>query len=156
MLGKGVRFPLVRGPRPRRLVVAALAILVGMHAGAAQAGTALFAVSVGFNGSPPDGSADAVAAPLRFADDDAVAFHQFLRSISRRSYLLAAPDRDTRAQFPDLVGEARLPSLRELAAVIADLDHQLAAAAAAGDETAVIIFYSGHGTIGQDGHGPHS
>jgi hypothetical protein len=131
--------------------VAALLALLGSSASAAPA---LFTVSIGYNGLPAwSSAADSQLAPLHFADDDAFAVHELGRALGRRAYLLTMPDRETAARFPALVGEARPPSLSELALVVQELNVQLAAAERAGDETSVIIFYSGHGTLGENGQG---
>lgn len=136
-------------PPPRLLVGALLALASpgGAHAGA------LYTVAIGYNGLPSGAGSDPQLAPLRFADDDAFSVHELGRSLSRRSYLLTMPDPATSARFPALVAEARPPSLRELSQVVSELSAALAAAARAGEETSVILYYSGHGTLGENGQG---
>lgn len=130
-------------PSPALAVALALVASAAMAAPAA-AHTALFSVAVGYNGAPVSAGKD--LASLHFADDDAVSFHRFARTLARRSYLLTVPDPETLRRSPGVADEARPPSRAELAHVIAELKGELAKAAAAGDDTAVLIFYSGHGT----------
>jgi hypothetical protein len=123
---------------------------VAFAAAPARAAPVLYTVAIGNNAAPAS-SAEGPLGSLRFADDDAAAVHQLGRSLARRSFLLTIADRETQERFPDLIGEARPPSLRELVRVIEELDRELAVAARDGGETSVIIFYSGHGSVGADG-----
>jgi hypothetical protein len=116
----------------------------------ARAETALFSLAIGYNGAPADADAGAVR-PLHYADDDAAAFHQLARQLSRRSYLLAILDSDTQARFPGLATEAGPPSLQAIDRTVAALNQQLAAATRAGLEPVVLVFYSGHGRRREDG-----
>jgi hypothetical protein len=132
--------------------VAALTAALGLLAAPARAETAIFTIAIGHNGVPAEATEPGVA-PLRYADDDAAAIHQLGRAVSRRSYLLALPDAETVARFPDVTGQARAPALRELDRVLGEVNGAIAEATRAGDETSVVLFYSGHGTIREDGQG---
>jgi hypothetical protein len=127
-----------------------VAALLALTAGPARAASVLFTIAIG-NNAPPSSDVEGELGALHFADDDAAAVHQLGRSLARRSFLLTIADRETQERFPDVIGEARPPSLHELTRVIQELNHELALATAAGDETSVIIFYSGHGSVGADG-----
>jgi hypothetical protein len=134
---------------PPRLIVG---VLLALASPRAEAGV-LYTVAIGYNGLPAGAGADSQLAPLRFADDDAFSVHELGRSLGRRSYLLTMPDPATSARFPALVAEARPPSLRELSQVVSELSAALAADARAGQEASVIFYYSGHGTLGENGQG---
>jgi hypothetical protein len=143
---------LPRSLRPRK-PAAAIGLLLALAAPAAQARGALFTLAIGYNGLPAAAGNDPQVLPLRFADDDAFAVHELGKALARRAYLLAMPDSETSARFPGLVSDARPPSLRELAQVVQELNTELEAARKAGDETSVILFYSGHGTLAENGQG---
>jgi hypothetical protein len=132
---------------------AAIVLGLALAAPSAQARGALFTLAIGYNGLPASAGNDPQVVPLRFADDDAFSVHELGKALGRRSYLLAMPDPDTSARFPALIGEARPPSLRELGQVVQELAAELAAAHKAGEETSVILFYSGHGTLAENGQG---
>jgi len=138
---------------PRRLpsLLAAVAIATLLaSAGTARAETALFSLSIGYNGTPAGADAASVR-PLRYADDDAAAFHQLASGLSRRSRLLAILDADTQARFPGLAAQAGVPSLEGIERAVEALNADLAAATRAGLEPVVMLFYSGHGKRGDDG-----
>jgi len=120
----------------------ALSLLAGTNAAAKSRGP-IFTLSIGYNGLPP--SADPELATLRYADDDAVAFHEFARTIATRSYLLAMLDRETQARNPALSAAARAPSLVDLKRTVAEIQGGVDASVSAGEDPTVLIFYSGHG-----------
>jgi hypothetical protein len=129
----------------RLLTVTIIVIAASPFAGTSAAKTRgpIFSLAVGYNGLPP--SADAGLTPLRYADDDAVAFHEYARTFARRSFLLTMLDPDTQARHPGLASEARAPSLADLKRTVLEIQGGLDAAAAAGGEPIVLVFYSGHG-----------
>jgi len=133
---------------PLALLLAATAALAPGRALAAGSRPALFSLAIGYNGAP---AGDADLAPLQFADDDAAAFHELVRSLARRSVLLAMLDTQSQQRFPDLVAEARAPALGELRRAVAELNAAMATAAAAGEQPSVLVFYSGHGRRGGSG-----
>ena len=116
----------------------------------AKAATALFSLAIGHNGLPP-GVQEPGVSVLSFADDDALAVHELARTVARRSVVLALPDRATQARYPH-APDVRPPSLVELRRALAELKADISGALAAGDETTVWFFYSGHGWLDGDGH----
>ena len=138
--------------RARLISVAGAALLTWIaFAGdaSAKARGPVFSLAIGYNGLPP--SAETELTPLRYADDDAVAFHQFARTFTRRSFLLAILDAETQARFPTLASEVRPPSRADLEKVLAELEGAVDGAMAAGEEPSVLIFYSGHGGRAENG-----
>ena len=147
------------GPTRSAALVAALAtaLAAGRPASAqpasaepAEPPAAVYAVSIGYNGLPA-GRDVAGLEPLRFADDDAAGFHSFIRTIARRSFLLTTFDRETQRRFPGLVTEARPPSVLELVRVVAELGRLLAIDQRQGRRPSVLLFFSGHGSLGGEG-----
>lgn len=122
--------------------VLALSLLSGGVVSAKTRGP-IYSLAIGYNGLPP--TADPELTPLRYADDDAAAFHEYAQAFARRSFLLAMLDRDTQARYPALAAVARAPSLADLKRTVAEIQGGLDAAVAAGEEPTVLIFYSGHG-----------
>jgi len=70
-------------------VLLGLTLCTSFHA---HASTVLFSLAIGYNGRPTVAQASDVA-DLHFADDDALAVHEFARTIARRSFLLTIPER---------------------------------------------------------------
>jgi hypothetical protein len=145
-------------PRPRtslwaRTCGAVAVALAALWSPGASARDATFTIAIGYNGVPAAAADEPQVLPLRFADDDAFAVVQLSKALGRRTYLLAVPDAQTSTRFPALVGEARPPSVHELDQVVRQLDGELAVARKAGVETSVILFYSGHGTLAENGQG---
>jgi hypothetical protein len=120
----------------------ALLLLHGANAAAKTRGP-IYSLAIGYNGLPP--SADPELAPLRYADDDAVAFHEYARTFATRAFLLAMLDRETQARYPGMTEGGRAPTLADLKRTIAEIKAAVDAAVTAGDEPTVLIFYSGHG-----------
>src|SRR5262249_14688505 len=83
--------------------------------------------------------------PLHYADDDAAYFHEFMRDLSRRAYLLAVLDADTQQRFPRLAHEAVVPTRAYLAAIVEEVRAAMERDRAAGQEPVLVLFYSGHG-----------
>jgi Caspase domain len=132
-----------------------LALIAGamLPAVAARAETAMFTLAIGYNGLPPDAGADSRLSTLRFADDDAARVFALGRQLSRSAHLLTLLDRDTAARRPELTALVRPPTLAELRRTVAELQRAIEAADREGLETAVLLFYSGHGTLKPDGRG---
>jgi hypothetical protein len=129
-------------------VLAAIALVAGW-AGEAQA--ARFTVAIGYNGVAVGSGPE--LQPLRYADDDAIAVHAFARSLGERSFLLTLPDPDTIERHRAAAGGARPPSLAALRQTVAELRKALEAASARGEESQVLLFYSGHGRRTDAGDG---
>jgi hypothetical protein len=133
-------------------VLLSLGVLGLALAGAAPAraqGPTIFTLSIGYNGVP--GGAE--LAPLRYADDDAARVHAFGKQLGRWSRLLALLDPDSAARFPDLVHDARPPTLVELRRAVGDLVREIEPLTRAGQQPVVVVFYSGHGTVKEGGNG---
>jgi hypothetical protein len=109
----------------------------------ARASTSIYVLSIGYNGAPA-GSSDNEAA-LHYADDDAAAFYRFWRDFSRDGRLLTVMDADTQSRFPAEVSRARVPSLSQLRADVQAITRKLEEDRKHGDDSAVLVFYSGHG-----------
>jgi hypothetical protein len=85
---------------------------------------------------------------LEFADDDAAAFLELLGPITNARRLLAVMDPATRGLYPGLTAAARDPTMAELRAAVTALATALAGFRAAGHQTALFVFFSGHGWDG--------
>jgi len=99
----------------------ALAGLVGLTCltcSTAQARPTAYGVAIGNNAPPLQGRGD--LARLRFADDDAVRFHQFFTRFADSAWLLSVLDEETQKRYPQMLGVAQPPTLRALRAVIGD------------------------------------
>ena len=107
---------------------------------ASAAPVARFAVVVGHN------QKEARGADLRYADDDAVATHRLLTQAGVHSVLLTTLDADSRRLHPNARphGPARWDTLTR---VLDDLARRVRAAAARGQRTELLFFYSGHGDV---------
>lgn len=108
---------------------------------AASAPTHRYALVVGSNVG--DGMQ---LAPLRYADDDAVAMHELLVEAGVDSVLLAAPDADTARLHPATHPAAR-PTLAALRAAFDAQRDALLRAQAAGEDVEWLFFFSGHGDV---------
>ncbi len=100
--------------------------------------------------SKADDGSDAfvqVGEPLRFADDDAAAFYDFLRPVATDGHLLTVMDNETAAAFPGLVSVARPPTTAELKTAVAALAGRLGEERLRGEQTVVYVFFSGHGSV---------
>jgi hypothetical protein len=125
-----------------------LALLAWASAAVAQQhSVARFAIVIGSN-QPPTSAQVPV---LRYADDDAIAFHQLLTEAGADSTLLVAPDPETRELWPSL--SHRAPTLADLERSTAELAIKVRAARAAGRHPELLLFYSGHGDVDDDGSG---
>lgn len=121
----------------------ALALAVASHgtgvAFAAQPDAANFALIIGSNKSPSP-----AVAPLRYADDDALANDRTARLLGMQTVLLVSPDEDTKALFPRL--SATPPASRAaLKEALRHLSNEVRKARAAGHTTTLHVFFAGHG-----------
>lgn len=113
-----------------------------------------YSLVIGYNGTPASDATDgSPASPLKFADDDAMAFYELQREAGGRAILLASPDADTRQRHPDSSDAARAPTIEELERGIAALREEMLANMRAGRTAVFFFFYSGHGVRGRDGGG---
>ncbi|MBL8920233.1 MAG: caspase family protein [Myxococcaceae bacterium] len=91
------------------------------------------------------------AAPLRFADDDAVAMHELLLEAGVESVLLASPDADTRRLHPRTAPLAP-PTLDALKGAFAAQRASMERAHSNGERVEWLFVFSGHGDV-EDGVG---
>lgn len=128
----------------RALRTIALALLILALPRGASAAT--FALIIGNNAPPP---VDTTLETLRFADDDAVRFHQLLSRVSDRAWLLSVLDKDTQVRHPDAAAVARAPTVEAFEQAVAEIERRVAAV---GDEsTTVYLVFSGHGASTTEG-----
>lgn len=125
-----------------------LALAMPSAAGADE--TEVVALVVG-NNAPPTGEAFEGLGKLRFADDDAVRFYQFLSRFADRVALLAVLDEDTQRRYPGMADRAHPPDGAGLRRAVGELAGRIEAARAEGRETVFYLAWSGHGAVGDDG-----
>ena len=131
----------------RAAAVAAMlvaALTIALPAAAASEGARRYVLAVGYNGVPADG--DASLRPLRFADDDAIAFFTFASHAARRGYLLTIVDEDTQRRLGTSVPTATPPTVEALRNAVAQIRAALDEDARAKIPTTVYLYYSGHGS----------
>lgn len=109
----------------------------------AQAPVHRFAVVVGSNVGE-----GVRAAPLAYADDDALAMHELLLEAGVESVLLASPDADTRRLHPHTRPLAP-PTLDALRGAVAAQRASMLRARDAGEDVEWLFFFSGHGDVAQ-------
>jgi hypothetical protein len=130
-------------------IAAALATLTG--AGAAGATTERrHALVIGYNGSPAV-TEGTPPEPLKFADDDALAFFEWERELGDDAVLLSVVDADTRRRYPQLADLAGPPTLAGLDESVARLRAAMDADLRASVTPVFIFYYSGHGARDKDG-----
>jgi hypothetical protein len=135
-----------------RAVLALALLCLGLLglSGRASAATRVETLVIG-NNRPPLQSEGPEVRELRFADDDAAAFYEFITHTADAGRLLTLMDRDTQALYPALVPLARVPSLSEVKLAVAEISQRLERYKRAGDRSVVFVFFSGHGTLGERG-----
>jgi hypothetical protein len=130
-------------PRWRGLVrwlgALSIALCCPLSARAESGSVARFALVLGNNQAPG-------LETLQFADDDAVSMHRLLLEAGVSSRLWVTLDAATRELHPD-VTPAGPPSTRRLEGEAERLHEVMRAAAARGERTELIVFFSGHCTV---------
>jgi len=139
-----------RGPWSTILSFAALCVALLGLVGSARAATRVEALVIGNNHAPLQAESSRLR-ELRFADDDAAAFYEFIMHLANAGHLLTLMDRDTQALYPELVPIAKIPSLNEVKLAVAEIRKRLEEYKAAGDRSVVFVFFSGHGSRGAQG-----
>lgn len=119
------------------------ALLLALCLGQAPAPVHRFALVVGSNVGE-----GVRAAPLKYADDDAMAIHELLLEAGVDSVLLTAPDEDTRRLHPSTTPAAR-PTLDALKAALAAQRAAMQRAREGGETVEWYFVFSGHGEVAQ-------
>ena len=114
---------------------------------AAESSSPTYLIAIGYNGVPEAWARDGLE-PLRYADDDAIAFFAFARDVGWQSTLLTVPDTETQRRWPEEAALARPPDTRELGRVLEELQARFAEDREAGRTSQLVVFYSGHGRRG--------
>ncbi|MGC4121135.1 MAG: caspase family protein [Myxococcales bacterium] len=133
----------------RAALALAVAFSVLLLAFPAQAATVAYGIAIG-NDAPPAGS-DVPLPTLAYADDDAVRYWQLFSRLGARTVLLSVLDEATGKRYPEALKAARVPSLLELRAVLAEYAVRMEADRARGDQPVLYLAFSGHGARGKDG-----
>jgi hypothetical protein len=132
------------------LLALALALAVEGRAAAADGEPRTFALVIGYNGRPAGTTDDAIR-PLRYADDDALAFYELQKELGAEAVLLTGPDAETKLRYPDIADAARPPTMDELVRAIGMLNESMDAAVRRGWRPTFVFFYSGHGARDANG-----
>ena len=128
-------------------IVPMSALLAVAWQGRGSAEERRYSLVIGYNGAPASGS----GAPLRFADDDALAFVELRRQLADETVLLTVPDSESRRRYPEAVERAQPPTIVALDRAMAQIGDALRADRSAGRTTVFSFFYSGHGVRAADG-----
>src|SRR6185503_15142870 len=103
--------------------IASTAVVLAMAwSSTAAARTVAYAIAIG-NNAPPAASLPV----LRYADDDAVRYHQLFSRFADDARLLAVLDDQTQRRYPALGAIAGAPTLANLARVVSDYAGKMAA-----------------------------
>ncbi len=124
-----------------RLIALLLALALPRAASAAT-----FALVIGNNAPPP---VDTTLETLRFADDDAVRFHQLLSRVSDQTWLLSVLDKDTQARHEGAAAIARAPTVEAFERAVASIERGIEEAGS--ESTTVYFVFSGHGASTTEG-----
>lgn len=100
-----------------------------------------------------DPTEDLRLSPLRYADDDAAAFYEFMAQTADTAHLLTVMDSETQGRFPKLASLARPPTLAEVREAIEHLRRRIEDNRRRGDQNVLYVFFSGHGVV-RPGTGP--
>ncbi len=122
------------------LVLAMLAAPAALAAGGAPS----YALVVGNNDPPAFDSAQAHLQRLRFADDDAVRYHQLFSRFAE-TRLLAVLDDATQRRYPGVARHSEPPTLARLRQAVAALAAKMTRDRAAGARPVFYFVFSGHG-----------
>lgn len=143
------------------VIATAVAGLAGLGSGSARADDGAAAASPGKASSVrrfalvigSNHTLDESQAPLRFADDDAARMAELLTETGVDTELVTHLDRESQALFPELVARTHRPDADGLEAAYVSLLRRMEAAKDRGDQTELLVYYSGHGDVGPDGQG---
>ncbi|MEM8605841.1 MAG: caspase family protein [Myxococcota bacterium] len=118
--------------------------LIAGPATEAGADVTRYAIVVGNNRAPDDQPA---LSPLRYADDDAVRFHQFAERLGAESTLLTVLDQDTQRRYPALPIVARPPTRENLDHAVNAVAINVARDIERGDVPVFYFIFAGHGAV---------
>lgn len=117
--------------------------LLTLGAHTASAREVAYAIVIGNNAPPADASE--TLQPLRYADDDAVRYHQLFSRFAD-SRLLVVLDTQTQRRYVGLASATQAPTQSNLQHVIDDLAAKMQRDRARGDRPILYFVFSGHGT----------
>jgi hypothetical protein len=140
------RFSCPNGARTLAALAALTGVLGVLAPTAAGAEVRRYALVVGYNGSD-----DPALSPLRYADDDALRYHELFRLVGDEAILLVDPDAETARLYRDV--RRRVPTRAAVLAALAELREKMGADRARGDTPVLYFVYSGHGNYDQEGRG---
>ncbi len=110
---------------------------------------ARFALVIGWNQSD-DRELDA----LRYADDDAIRYHELFSAMTEQATLLTSPDEETEGLVPDLATlGAKVPTRQNVLDALQHLRAAMQRAKAQGRRPILYFVYSGHGNYDAEGRG---
>ncbi len=115
----------------------------------ARADTVAYAIVIGNNAIPVDTVSEQLR-PLRYADDDAVRYHQLFSRLGT-SRLLAVLDKTTQRRYPGLASIAEPPTLETLRQVVASYASSMKADKQRGHKPVLYFAFSGHGARDKNG-----
>ncbi|MFC1642365.1 caspase family protein [Myxococcota bacterium] len=107
-----------------------------------------YALAVGNNQPPAE---DPSLRPLRFADDDAVRYHQLFSRLAHRSQVLTVMDLNTQRRYPALAPETRPPTLARFRAALQEYRAPMQQDQRRGKQPVLLLTFSGHGTLTEGG-----
>lgn len=90
-------------------------------------------------------------APLRYADDDAVAAASFFSPRGENAWLLTLPDVETAQQSRQLLAHARPPTRQALQQAVKEITARVARDNGSGGAPVVVVWLVGHGGFQDDG-----
>lgn len=145
--------PSARSPHLARAATSLFALItfavVALWSSVGSARDARFALIIGWNGSD-----DAELEPLRYADDDAIRYHELFAALTEDSRLLTAPDEETSALIPGLAALGlQVPTRQNVLDALQTLRAAMARAKSRGDRPILFFVYSGHGNYDAEGRG---
>jgi len=132
----------------KRLSTCALAAGLLCAAQVAHAERLTYTIAIG-NNAPP--VAEKQLAALRYADDDAIRYMELFGRLPGRSWLLTALDSHSGRRHPEWLKKAQTPTLAKLREIVATIAAQASRDKARGAEPVVVLTFSGHGAVTEQG-----
>jgi hypothetical protein len=103
-----------------------------------------YAIVIGNNSPAPDESS---LQPLKYADDDAVRYHQMAERWGAQSTLLTVLDGDTQRRYPEMPILARPPTRENLDNAVNAIAVKVARDRERGHEPVFYFVFAGHGSV---------